>query len=124
MRPAERTLPNHWSADLDRLTRNCNQRQTVGIAIGPDTSRIISELILSRVDAELTSAGTDFLVKHGYEEQYGARPLKRAIQRFVEDPLSDKILVGEFSRGDELEVDVTMAGDALEFRVLTSSPKA
>jgi ATP-dependent Clp protease ATP-binding subunit ClpC len=73
---------------------------------------------------KLTDAATDFLVKHGYEEQYGARPLKRAIQRFIEDPLSEKILVGEFARGDELEVDVTMSGEALEFRVLTSSSKA
>jgi ATP-dependent Clp protease ATP-binding subunit ClpC len=72
----------------------------------------------------LTDAATEFLVKHGYEEQYGARPLKRAIQRYIEDPLSDKILVGEFARGDELEVDVTSAGDALEFRVLTSTSKA
>src|SRR5256885_1529786 len=73
---------------------------------------------------KLTDAATDFLVKHGYEEQYGARPLMRAIQRFVEDPLSDKILVGEFSRGDELEIHVTMAGDALEFRVMSGSTKA
>src|SRR3954463_9904574 len=73
---------------------------------------------------KLTENATSFLVKHGYEEQYGARPLKRAIQRYIEDPLSDKILVGEFSRGDELEVDVTTAGDALEFRVLTSTSKA
>src|SRR4051812_10875530 len=73
---------------------------------------------------KLTQAATDFLVKHGYDEQYGARPLKRAIQRFIEDPLSDKILVGEFSRGDELEVDVTGAGDALEFRVLTGTTQA
>ena len=72
----------------------------------------------------LTDAATEFLVKHGYEEQYGARPLKRAIQRYIEDPLSDKILVGEFARGDELEVDVASAGDALEFRVLTSTSKA
>jgi hypothetical protein len=43
---------------LDKLVRNCNQQQTVGIPIGPDTSRIISELILSRVDAELTSVGS------------------------------------------------------------------
>jgi ATP-dependent Clp protease ATP-binding subunit ClpC len=73
---------------------------------------------------KLTDNATDFLVKHGYEEQYGARPLKRAIQRFIEDPLSDKILVGEFSRGDEIEVDVTSSGEALEFRVLTSTSKA
>jgi ATP-dependent Clp protease ATP-binding subunit ClpC len=73
---------------------------------------------------KLTEAATEFLVKHGYEEQYGARPLKRAIQRFIEDPLSDKILVGEFARGDELEVDVSASGEALEFRVLTSTSKA
>jgi ATP-dependent Clp protease ATP-binding subunit ClpC len=73
---------------------------------------------------KLTESATDFLVKHGYEEQYGARPLKRAIQRFIEDPLSDKILVGEFSRGDELEVAVTSSGESLEFRVLTSTSKA
>src|SRR5204863_9581164 len=73
---------------------------------------------------KLTAPATDFLVKHGYDEQYGARPLKRAIQKFIEDPLSDRILVGEFTRGDELEVDVVAAGDALEFRVLTTSTKA
>ena len=45
-------------------------------------------------------------MKHGYDEQFGARPLKRAIQRYIEDPLSEKILLGEFSKGDEIEVDV------------------
>ena len=68
---------------------------------------------------KLTEAGTDFLVKHGYDEAYGARPLRRAIQRFIEDPLSEKILVGEFSRGDEIEVDVSQDGSKLDFRVLT-----
>ncbi|HEX7939716.1 MAG TPA: ATP-dependent Clp protease ATP-binding subunit [Gemmatimonadaceae bacterium] len=69
----------------------------------------------------LTDAGTDFLVKHGYDEAYGARPLRRAIQRWIEDPLSEKILVGEFSRGDELEVDVSPDGAKLDFRVLTAT---
>ncbi len=73
---------------------------------------------------KLSDAATDFLVKHGYDEQYGARPLKRSIQKFIEDPLSEKILMGEFSRGDEIEVDVAQAGEHLEFRVLTSSTKA
>ncbi len=72
----------------------------------------------------LTDAATDFLVKHGYDENYGARPLKRAIQRYIEDPLSEKILMGEFSRGEELEVDVSPDGTKLDFRVLTGSPKA
>jgi ATP-dependent Clp protease ATP-binding subunit ClpC len=72
----------------------------------------------------LTDAATDFLVKHGYDESYGARPLKRAIQRFIEDPLSEKILLGEFARGDEIEVDLAPDKEKLDFRVLTSSTKA
>jgi ATP-dependent Clp protease ATP-binding subunit ClpC len=69
----------------------------------------------------LTDPATDFLVKHGYDEAYGARPLRRAIQRYIEDPLSEKILLGEFSRGDEIEVDVSQDGAKLDFRVLTST---
>ena len=69
----------------------------------------------------LTDNGVDFLVKHGYDEAYGARPLRRAIQKYIEDPLSEKILLGEFSRLDEIEVDVSQDGSKLDFRVLTST---
>ena len=70
----------------------------------------------------LTEAGSSFLVEHGYDEAYGARPLKRAIQRYIEDPLSEKILLSEFAKGDEIEVDVAAEGGRLEFRVLQASP--
>src|ERR1051325_6353744 len=75
-------------------------------------------------EVKLTPAATDFLVKHGYDQTYGARPLKRAIQRYIEDPLSEKILTGEFNRGDEIEVDVAAEGDKLTFRALTGAPRA
>jgi ATP-dependent Clp protease ATP-binding subunit ClpC len=68
-----------------------------------------------------TDAATEFLVDHGYDEAFGARPLKRAIQRYVEDPLSDKILLGEFSPGDQVEVDVGPDGESLVFRALSES---
>jgi ATP-dependent Clp protease ATP-binding subunit ClpC len=69
-----------------------------------------------------TEAATGFLVDHGYDVSYGARPLKRAIQRYVEDPLSDKILQGEFTPGDEIEVDVDPENkDRLLFRALSGS---
>ncbi|MGE5744068.1 MAG: ATP-dependent Clp protease ATP-binding subunit [Gemmatimonadota bacterium] len=69
----------------------------------------------------LTPAANDFLVDHGYDEHYGARPLKRAVQKYVEDPLSEKILVGEFARGDEIEVDVAPDKERLAFRALSGS---
>ena len=71
-----------------------------------------------------TDAATDFLVEHGYDESFGARPLRRAIQRYIEDPLSDKILMGEFSPGEEIQVDVSEEGDKLSFEALTGSKKA
>ena len=71
----------------------------------------------------LTDAATEFLVEHGYDEHYGARPLKRAIQRYIEDPLSEKLLTAEFSRGDDIEVDPSSTEkDKLEFRVMSPSP--
>ena len=70
---------------------------------------------------KLTDAANKFLVKHGYDEKFGARPLKRAIQRYIEDPLSEKILLAEFAKGDEIEVDVAPDNEKLEFRVLTNA---
>ncbi len=94
--------------------------QIVGILLKDVQKRLVEEELALR----LTDAGSDFLVKHGYDEHFGARPLKRAIQRVIEDPLSEKILLGEFAKGDEIEVDLAPDGEKLEFRVLTSSPQA
>ena len=90
---------------------------------------IMFEEVQSRVSDEgfqivRTAAATEFLVDHGYDENFGARPLRRAIQRYVEDPLSDKILMGEFSPGEEIQVDVSEDGEKLIFQALTGSKSA
>jgi ATP-dependent Clp protease ATP-binding subunit ClpC len=68
----------------------------------------------------LTEAALNFLVERGYDEKFGARPLRRAIQRFIEDPLSERILGHEFPSGEEVEVDVAPEGDALQFKALST----
>jgi ATP-dependent Clp protease ATP-binding subunit ClpC len=65
----------------------------------------------------LTDAAIELLVDEGYDEKFGARPLKRAIQKFLEDPLSEKILMAEFAPGDEIEVDADPEGGRLTLRV-------
>ncbi len=72
----------------------------------------------------MSEAAVDFLATHGYDEAYGARPLKRAIQKFIEDPLSEKILMAEFHRGDAIEVDVAEGGEKLDFKTPASTPQA
>jgi ATP-dependent Clp protease ATP-binding subunit ClpC len=70
---------------------------------------------------QLTDPAVEFLVEHGFDATYGARPLRRAIQRYLEDPLSEKILMAELAPGDTIEVDVAEDGEHLVFRVLSSS---
>jgi len=68
--------------------------------------RRLQELLADRgLDIELTDAAKELLAKEGYDPTYGARPLKRVIQRRVQDPLALKLLQGEFSEGDLVRVD-------------------
>jgi ATP-dependent Clp protease ATP-binding subunit ClpC len=60
----------------------------------------------SHVTIELTEAAQRWLAKQGYDKDFGARPLRRAIQRYVESPLSVKILKGEFATGAHIRIDV------------------
>jgi ATP-dependent Clp protease ATP-binding subunit ClpC len=80
-----------------------------------------NRLAEEELSIRLTDPAITFLVDKGYDEKFGARPLRRAIQRYLEDPLSEKILVSEFAAGEEIEVDVTEEGDGLKFRVPSSS---
>ncbi len=72
-------------------------------------------------EVKLTPAATDFLVTKGYDQNYGARPLKRAIQKYIEDPLSERLLAGDLTRGEEIEVDLAPEGDKLAFRAMSGS---
>jgi ATP-dependent Clp protease ATP-binding subunit ClpB len=63
-----------------------------------------------KIHVELTDAAKDFLVQEGYDPTYGARPLKRTIQRRVLDPLALRVLEGDFREGDHVAVDVGADG--------------
>jgi ATP-dependent Clp protease ATP-binding subunit ClpC len=68
--------------------------------------RIAEQLESQDVTIELMDAAEDFLARKGYDPTLGARPLRRAIQRLVEDPMSEKILWKEYEAGDAVVVDV------------------
>jgi ATP-dependent Clp protease ATP-binding subunit ClpC len=85
----------------------------------------IVDLLIKRVTAQLEGQGLGLeltheakllLAKKGYDPQLGARPLRRAIQRLVEDPLSEKILWKEFHAGETVVVDAD--GDEIAFRAI------
>jgi ATP-dependent Clp protease ATP-binding subunit ClpB len=67
---------------------------------------LMKRLADRKIRVELTERAKDFLVQEGYDPSYGARPLKRTIQRRVLDPLAMRVLEGEFHEGDHVVVDV------------------
>jgi ATP-dependent Clp protease ATP-binding subunit ClpC len=62
---------------------------------------------------ELTDKAKDFIADKGYDPQYGARPLNRAIQKYLEDPLAEEILKGELAKGEVIEADYLVETETL-----------
>jgi ATP-dependent Clp protease ATP-binding subunit ClpB len=71
-------------------------------------------LAAKRIELEVSDTAKALLAREGYDPTFGARPLKRTIQRMVQDPLALKILEGEYVEGDTVRVDAE--GDHLVFR--------
>ncbi len=67
--------------------------------------RVGKQIAQKGMDFEVTDAAKGFLAREGFDPQYGARPLRRAVQRLVEDPLAEEILLGKFVANDTVVVD-------------------
>jgi len=79
-----------------------------------DVRRLLAD---RKISIELTDAAKDLLFTQGYDANFGARPLKRAIQKLVQDPLALKILDGEVLHGDHIVVDADKKAGKMKFEV-------
>ncbi|MBV9110691.1 MAG: NDP-hexose 4-ketoreductase, partial [Gemmatimonadetes bacterium] len=94
-------------------------REQIGQIIHNLLADVENRLKEEEISIKLTDDAVDFLIENGYDEKFGARPIRRAIQRYLEDPLSEKILLAEYAPGDEIEVTVGEDRQGLAFRVLS-----
>ena len=81
---------------------------------------IISDDLFKRIkelgyDLELTKGAKDFITDQGFDQKYGARPLKRALQKYVEDPLAEEILSVDHGEGSLIKIKMNKSRDGLEF---------
>ena len=86
------------------------------------TEDLEKRLAERKLGLEIADAAKSWLAKAGFDPVYGARPLRRAIERYVENPLSAKILAGEFKEGDIVVVD--LKEDDLTFTTKAPEPVA
>jgi ATP-dependent Clp protease ATP-binding subunit ClpB len=80
-------------------------REQLGEIVELQLARLRARLAERRIDIELTPAAKELLAEAGWDPAYGARPLKRALQRLVENPLAAALLEGRFGEGDAILVD-------------------
>ena len=66
---------------------------------------------------KLTDGMKEYILEKGFDSNYGARPLKRAIQKYIEDPLAEKVIQGDMAEGDEIEVDYVKEEDKIKVNV-------
>jgi len=85
-----------------RLT-NEELRQIVDLNVVEVTERLEEK----GVELVLTDEAKDYIVERGTDEEYGARPLRRAVQQYIEDPLSEQLLMGAFEPGSRIVVQVS-----------------
>ena len=84
--------------------------------VGLQMQEISKRLVEQGLEVELTDAARKWLANEGFDPQFGARPLRRALQRYVESPLSVKLLRGDFERGDLVAIEAGEDGLTFERR--------
>jgi len=90
-------------------------RSQIGRITELQLQRVQQLLADRRIEIDITPAAMELLGDRGYDPQYGARPLKRAIQRMLQDPLAVEILAGRYPEGSTIAVDVEAGGESLSF---------
>ncbi len=88
-------------------------KENLQVIVALEVGHVLERLKSRGIEVSLTQEAMDFLIDKGFDPLYGARPLKRVIQRYIEDTLSEEIIAGRFKEGSKLQV--VRKGDTLVF---------
>ena len=95
----------------DYLQYNHNQ-----VLVDIELNEVTGRLKEQKVEISLNKKAKDFIIKKGFDKVFGARPLKRAIQWHLENPLAEEILAGSYREGTKIDVSVDKSGEKLVFK--------
>jgi ATP-dependent Clp protease ATP-binding subunit ClpC len=101
----------------DVIVFNSLQRDQIHKIIDISLGKLFDRITQLGYNVELTDKAKDFLAEKGYDHQFGARPLNRAIQKYLEDPVAEEILKGEVEEGGIIQADYEGKGDVLTIKV-------
>ncbi|MFN5911741.1 MAG: AAA family ATPase, partial [Bacteroidota bacterium] len=100
------------------------QREDIHKIIDLELAKLYGRLNNLGYQIEVSPKAKDFIVDKGYDEKFGARPLKRAIQKYVEDPLAEEIIKSNLQQGDKILIDLKDKEDELTVSIEKGKTKA
>jgi ATP-dependent Clp protease ATP-binding subunit ClpC len=108
----------------DVIVFNSLQREHIHKIIDITLGKLFARILTLGYTVELSEKAKDFLAEKGYDQQFGARPLNRAIQKYLEDPVAEEILKGEVTEGGIIMADYEGTGDVLTIKSKKGKPSA
>ncbi|MNJ90906.1 Negative regulator of genetic competence ClpC/MecB [compost metagenome] len=99
-------------------------RENIHKIIDLELVKLFDRIAVLGYHASMTEKAKDFIVDKGYDEKFGARPLKRAIQKYIEDPLAEEIIKANLHEGDSIVLDIDDANTALKITIEKSKKAA
>jgi len=99
------------------------EKESLSIIVDLEIEKLLVRLKEKEIELELEQSAREFLIKEGYDPNFGARPMRRAVERHLEDPLAESLLRGEFKGGSSVSVKHEEDHKELSFDAKPSKPE-
>ncbi|MFN3756365.1 MAG: AAA family ATPase, partial [Flavobacterium sp.] len=101
----------------DVIVFNALEKEHIDLIIEIELSKLYTRIKELGYDLQLSNTAKAFIAEKGFDKQFGARPLKRAIQKYVEDSLAEEIITSKINEGDEISMDLDEATQELKVTI-------
>ncbi|WP_422104779.1 ATP-dependent Clp protease ATP-binding subunit [Winogradskyella sp.] len=105
----------------DVIVFNTLEKEDINKIIDIELVKLVSRIKELGYTLKLTDKAKDYIAEKGFDKQYGARPLNRAIQKYIEDALAEEIINAKIQEGDTITMDLDSKNDELKIKVKSSS---
>lgn len=100
------------------------EKKDLNVIVDLECAKLYERLEEKGISLKLDKAARELLIEQGYDPKYGARPMRRAVERYMEDPLAEALLRGDVKEGDNVKVSRRKGSDELTFKPLKRKPKS
>jgi ATP-dependent Clp protease ATP-binding subunit ClpC len=107
----------------DVVVFNNLEKEDIDKIIEIELSKLLERILDLGYNLKLSKKAKSFIAEKGFDKQYGARPLKRAIQKYVEDSIAEEIIKSNVSEGDIIKLDIGKDSKKLEIKITSSKKK-